>query len=247
MRDILTRRVFTTALVAVATLLLTVACETTPHQSPAETARNLSGLRVGDKVDLVYRWKDSDGMQTRCVLKAKDENGIVCGRKRIATNDVEFIRRHSTLRSGAATVGFIAISPILITGWIGACLATACDSGDNSAGSSLTCPLHDQDVQDLARKTKIVSVTASTGTSAGYMSDGDRTTLELVSLPAGDSEPSRVADDGEVVFLQPQTRDEEKQRLIARAFYIKAVLSRGLQQQCNGPWTGSPAKAVPSP
>jgi hypothetical protein len=54
-----------------------------------------------------------------------------------------------------------------------------------------------------------------------YKSDGDPETLEIVYLDKKEDGPSRVSDDGEVVFLY-KASDRKEQALIDRAFEIRA-------------------------
>ena len=53
----------------------------------------------------------------------------------------------------------------------------------------------------LMLDTKFVSGRKLTGPPDEYVRDGDRNTIELVALPKDDPGPSRVASDGQVIFL----------------------------------------------
>lgn len=54
-----------------------------------------------------------------------------------------------------------------------------------------------------------------------YKSDGDPETLEIVYLEKKEDGPSRVSDDGEVVFLYKES-DRQEQALTDEAFEIRA-------------------------
>jgi len=56
--------------------------------------------------------------------------------------------------------------------------------------------------------------------AADFKGDGDPTTLEIVFLTKKADGPSRVSDDGEVIFLY-KASDKTQQKLIARAFEIR--------------------------
>ena len=53
-----------------------------------------------------------------------------------------------------------------------------------------------------------------------YLGDGDPSTLEVVFLTKKSDGPSRVSDDGEVIFLY-KASDKMQQQLISRAFEIR--------------------------
>ena len=75
----------------------------------------------------------------------------------------------------------------------------------------------------LMIETQVVAVTELKGPASEYKSDGDPNTLELVFLENKQDGPSRVSDDGEVIFLYKASQ-KEQQRLIEQAFRIKALL-----------------------
>lgn len=54
-----------------------------------------------------------------------------------------------------------------------------------------------------------------------YKGDGDRTTLELVIFKNKADRPSRVSDDGEVIFFYVKDSDKLQQQLIQKAFEIR--------------------------
>lgn len=73
---------------------------------------------------------------------------------------------------------------------------------------------------DLMVHTTIVAVTTLPVPPSEYKGDGDPNTLEIVFLENKKDGPSRVTDDGEVIFLY-RSSDKEQQRLIDRAFDIR--------------------------
>ena len=74
----------------------------------------------------------------------------------------------------------------------------------------------------LMIETQIVAVPEFKGTASEYKSDGDPNTLEIVFLKSKQDGPSRVSDDGEVIFLYKASQKEE-QKLIEQAFKIRAL------------------------
>lgn len=77
-------------------------------------------------------------------------------------------------------------------------------------------------MQDLMINTKVNAVVDIEGPAEHYRSDGDPMTLEIVMLSKRSDGPSRVSDDGELIFMQAKTRDKEQQTLFTTAFYLKA-------------------------
>jgi hypothetical protein len=75
----------------------------------------------------------------------------------------------------------------------------------------------------LMIETQVVAVTELKGPASEYKSDGDPNTLELIFLENKQDGPSRVSDDGEVIFLY-RASQKEQQKLIEQAFRIKALL-----------------------
>jgi len=73
----------------------------------------------------------------------------------------------------------------------------------------------------LMQTTQIAAVTELTVPSREYKSDGDPETLEVVFLDSKKDGPSRVSEDGEVIFLY-KASDRKQQALIDRAFEIRA-------------------------
>ncbi len=53
-----------------------------------------------------------------------------------------------------------------------------------------------------------------------FKGDGDPTTIEIVFLTKKSDGPSRVSDDGEVIFLY-KASDKTQQKLITKAFEIR--------------------------
>ena len=74
----------------------------------------------------------------------------------------------------------------------------------------------------LMVETKIIAVPELKGPASEYRSDGDPNTLELVFLSNKKDGPSRVSDDGEVIFLYKASAGKQ-QELIRQAFEIRAV------------------------
>lgn len=75
----------------------------------------------------------------------------------------------------------------------------------------------------LIIETQVIAVPELKGPASEYKSDGDPNTLEIVFLTNKQDGPSRVSDDGEVIFLYKASQKEE-QKLIAQAFRTKALL-----------------------
>jgi hypothetical protein len=71
----------------------------------------------------------------------------------------------------------------------------------------------------ILKQTKVV-VTQLAGPAKEYKGDGDPNTLEIVFLTKASDGPSRVSDDGEVIFLYKATENTQQQ-LISRAFEIR--------------------------
>jgi len=80
--------------------------------------------------------------------------------------------------------------------------------------------LHDMVVK-LMQDTKVVAVMGISVPASEYKSDGDPNTLEIVFLTKRSDGPSRVSDDGEVIFLY-HASDKEQSDLIGKAFEIRA-------------------------
>jgi hypothetical protein len=72
----------------------------------------------------------------------------------------------------------------------------------------------------ILTETKMNVVTELAVPAAEFKSDGDPTTIEIVFLTKKSDGPSRVSDDGEVIFLY-KASDKTQQKLIARAFEIR--------------------------
>ena len=71
----------------------------------------------------------------------------------------------------------------------------------------------------ILMQTKVV-VTELSVPAREYKGDGDPNTLEIVYLTKKSDGPSRVSDDGEVIFLF-KASDNTQQQLISRAFEIR--------------------------
>jgi hypothetical protein len=72
----------------------------------------------------------------------------------------------------------------------------------------------------ILTETKVNAVMELTVPAAEYKDDGDPTTLEIIFLSKKADGPSRVSDNGEVIFLY-KASDKTQQKLIARAFEIR--------------------------
>ncbi len=73
---------------------------------------------------------------------------------------------------------------------------------------------------DMMIHTREIAVTNLSVPASQYKSDGDPDTLEIVFLTKPEDGPSRVSDDGEVIFLNNPT-GQEQQDLINKAFDIR--------------------------
>src|SRR5262245_51216545 len=71
----------------------------------------------------------------------------------------------------------------------------------------------------LFEQTKIVAVMGLPSGDRNYQGDGDPTTLEIVFLDKKADGPSRVSDNGEVIFLY-KASDKTQDKLIEKAFDI---------------------------
>jgi hypothetical protein len=69
-------------------------------------------------------------------------------------------------------------------------------------------------------------VSQLSGPAADYRHDGDPNTLEIVFLSKRSDGPSRVSDNGEVIFLY-KASDKVQQSLIARSFEIRFARAAG--------------------
>lgn len=74
----------------------------------------------------------------------------------------------------------------------------------------------------IMEQTKLVAVQGLSVPAAQYTGDGDPTTLEIVFLDRKSDGPSRVSDDGEVIFLY-KASDKLQQELIGKAFDIRVT------------------------
>jgi hypothetical protein len=72
----------------------------------------------------------------------------------------------------------------------------------------------------ILTETQMNVVAELTTPAAEFKDDGDPTTIEIVFLTKKSDGPSRVSDDGEVIFLY-KASDKTQQKLIARAFEIR--------------------------
>lgn len=72
----------------------------------------------------------------------------------------------------------------------------------------------------ILTETKMNVVTELTVPASEFKGDDDPTTIEIVFLTERSDGPSRVSDDGEVIFLY-KASDKTQQKLITRAFEIR--------------------------
>jgi hypothetical protein len=66
----------------------------------------------------------------------------------------------------------------------------------------------------------VIVVTELSVPAAEYKGDGNPKTLEIVILTKESDGPSRVTDDGEVIFLYKASKETQRE-LITRAFEIR--------------------------
>lgn len=76
-------------------------------------------------------------------------------------------------------------------------------------------------MRKLAEETKVVAVMGLPGPASEFKADEDPDTLQVVFLDRKKDGPSRVTEDGEVIFLY-KASDETQQKLIGIAFQRKA-------------------------
>ena len=72
----------------------------------------------------------------------------------------------------------------------------------------------------ILAETKMHVVTELSVPVSEFKGDGDPSTIEIVFLNNKADGPSRVSDDGEVIFLY-KASDKTQQKLITRAFQIR--------------------------
>jgi hypothetical protein len=72
----------------------------------------------------------------------------------------------------------------------------------------------------ILTETKMNVVTELSVPASEFKGDGDPTTIEIVFLTKKSDGPSRVSDDGEVIFLY-KASDKTQQKLITKAFEIR--------------------------
>lgn len=80
---------------------------------------------------------------------------------------------------------------------------------------------------ELMQGTKVAARMGLEEPAAEYKSDGDPDTLEIVFLDKKKDGPSRVSEDGEVIFLY-KASDKKQSELIDQAFTIRARLRIGI-------------------
>jgi hypothetical protein len=72
----------------------------------------------------------------------------------------------------------------------------------------------------ILTETKMNVVTELTVPASEFKGDGDPTTMEIVFLSKKSDGPSRVSEDGEIIFLY-KASGKAQQKLIQRAFEIR--------------------------
>jgi hypothetical protein len=72
----------------------------------------------------------------------------------------------------------------------------------------------------IFQQTKIAALTSLPVPASEYKGDGNPETLEIVFLEKKVDGPSRVSEDGEVIFLY-KASDKKQQELIGKAFEIR--------------------------
>jgi len=72
----------------------------------------------------------------------------------------------------------------------------------------------------ILTETKMNVVTELSVPASEFKGDGDPSTIEIVFLTKKEDGPSRVSDDGEVIFLY-KASDKTQQKLITKAFEIR--------------------------
>jgi hypothetical protein len=78
----------------------------------------------------------------------------------------------------------------------------------------------------ILKQTKVIVVTELPVPAAEYKGDGKANTLEIVILTKESDGPSRVTDDGEVIFLYKASKETQRE-LITRAFEIRIARAAG--------------------
>lgn len=80
---------------------------------------------------------------------------------------------------------------------------------------------------ELMENTEVVARMGLDVPAAEYTSDGDPDTLEVIFLEKKQDGPSRVSEDGEVIFLY-KASDKKQAELIDQAFEIRARRRLGI-------------------
>ena len=89
--------------------------------------------------------------------------------------------------------------------------------------SAMTVALAETEAERRVRlfdETRIVAVMDLAVPASEYKDDGDPNTLEIVFLKKKADGPSRVSENGEIIFLY-KASDKTQQKLIAEAFEIR--------------------------
>jgi hypothetical protein len=112
-----------------------------------------------------------------------------------------------------------------------------------AADDTSNCPVTNKDIAEVLISAKL-GYTKIDVPPSEYKSDGDPDTLEIVVLTEPGDGPSRVSDDGEVIYVSKATLENTKKEmpeLYRMAAYRKAVLKRNLTKECRGPWPYPPS------
>lgn len=81
----------------------------------------------------------------------------------------------------------------------------------------------------VLQETQLIWVDPSSlsGPLAQYQDDGDPMTLEFVVFSSETDRPSRISDNGEVIFLYAKESERVRQQLIQKAFEIRISRAAG--------------------
>jgi hypothetical protein len=89
-----------------------------------------------------------------------------------------------------------------------------------SVASVANAEVSDEVRNRILKETQVIAVMELAVPAAEYKGDNDPNTLEIVFLKKKKDGPSRISDDGEVIFLY-KASDATQQELIARSFEIR--------------------------
>lgn len=80
------------------------------------------------------------------------------------------------------------------------------------------------EMKNVAVHSQVIMVTGYKGKAKAFHADSDTSTLQIVQLVNKSDGSSHVSANGEVIFMQPGTSDQQMQTLFTTAFYRKAKL-----------------------